>query len=79
MTAEVVQNADFVRTWSAATPLGRIAQPDDIADVVAFLCSPQSRWLTGQVLAVDGGGSLRAEPKMFSDEAWSLGALQALL
>jgi 3-oxoacyl-[acyl-carrier protein] reductase len=79
MTSEVVQDPDFVRTWSAAIPLGRIAQPDDIADVVAFLCGPQSRWVTGQVLAVDGGGSLRAEPKMFPDEAWSLGALQARL
>ncbi len=79
MTAEVVQDPDFVQTWSAAIPLGRIGQPDDIADVVAFLCTPQSRWVTGQVLAVDGGGSLRAEPKMFPDEAWSLGALQAQL
>jgi hypothetical protein len=35
--------------------------------------------VTGQVLAVDGGGSLRVEPKMFPDEAWSLGALQAQL
>ena len=79
MTSEVVQDPDFVQAWSAAIPLGRIGQPDDIADVVAFLCSPQSRWMTGQVLAVDGGGSLRAEPKMFPDEAWSLGALQAQL
>jgi 3-oxoacyl-[acyl-carrier protein] reductase len=37
------------------TPLGRIGQPDDIADVVAFLASPDARWLTGQVLAVAGG------------------------
>jgi len=51
----------------------------EIAEVVAFLCGPQSRWVTGQVLAADGGGSLRAEPKMFPDEAWSLGALQAQL
>jgi NAD(P)-dependent dehydrogenase (short-subunit alcohol dehydrogenase family) len=79
MTAEVVQDPDFVGTWSAAIPLGRIGQPDDVADVVAFLCAPQSRWVTGQVLTVDGGGSLRAEPKMFPDEAWSLGALQAQL
>jgi 3-oxoacyl-[acyl-carrier protein] reductase len=77
MTAQVVQDPDFVRTWSGAIPLGRIGQPDDIADVVAFLCSPQSRWMTGQVLAVDGGGSLRVEPKMFPDEAWSLEALRA--
>jgi NAD(P)-dependent dehydrogenase (short-subunit alcohol dehydrogenase family) len=79
MTAQVVQDPEFVRAWSAAIPLGRLGQPDDVADVVTFLCSPQSRWVTGQVLAVDGGGSLRAEPKMFPDEAWSLEALRAQL
>jgi 3-oxoacyl-[acyl-carrier protein] reductase len=37
------------------TPLGRIGTPDDIADVVAFLASPDARWVTGHVLAVTGG------------------------
>lgn len=39
----------------ALTPLGRIGQPDDVADVVAFLASEDSRWVTGRVLRVDGG------------------------
>jgi 3-oxoacyl-[acyl-carrier protein] reductase len=37
------------------TPFGRIGRPDDIADVVAFLASPDARWVTGQVLAATGG------------------------
>ena len=37
------------------TPLGRIGMPDDIAEVVAFLASPDARWVTGHVLAVTGG------------------------
>jgi 3-oxoacyl-[acyl-carrier protein] reductase len=37
------------------TPLGRIGQPEDIADVVGFLASRDARWVTGQVLAVGGG------------------------
>ncbi len=37
------------------TPLGRIGTPSDIADVVAFLASPDARWVTGQVIEVSGG------------------------
>ncbi|CAH0447138.1 3-oxoacyl-[acyl-carrier-protein] reductase FabG [Ralstonia syzygii subsp. syzygii] len=38
-----------------ATPLGRLAEPDDIADAVAFLASDDSRWITGRTLLTDGG------------------------
>jgi 3-oxoacyl-[acyl-carrier protein] reductase len=36
-------------------PLGRIGEPRDIADVVAFLASDQARYVTGQIITVDGG------------------------
>lgn len=36
-------------------PLGRVGSPEDIAGVVAFLCSDDARYVTGQALAVDGG------------------------
>ena len=45
--------------WAAATPLGRVAEADDIARVVAFLCSADAAWLTGQLLVADGGLTLR--------------------
>jgi len=38
--------------------LKRVAQPDDIGDVVAFLASDDSRWITGDTLRVDGGSKL---------------------
>lgn len=44
-----------VRERTLAAPSGRIAAPEDIADVVAFLLSPQSRHVNGQSLAVCGG------------------------
>jgi 3-oxoacyl-[acyl-carrier protein] reductase len=43
----------------AALPLGRRGTPDDIAYAVMFLLSDLSSWITGQVLAVDGGSSAR--------------------
>lgn len=39
----------------ATTPLGRLGEPDDIADVVAFLASDAARWVTARTLVVDGG------------------------
>ena len=50
--------AEGWRRAAEATPLGRIAEPDDIAALIAFLLSPSARHITGQAIAVDGGLSL---------------------
>jgi 3-oxoacyl-[acyl-carrier protein] reductase len=39
----------------ASIPMGRLGEPEDIAEVVRFLAGPSARYITGQVLAVDGG------------------------
>ena len=44
---------------NASVPLGRIAEPEDIADVVAFLASDQSRYICGALLEVNGGKSVQ--------------------
>jgi len=44
----------------AATPAGRLVTPEDVARVVAFLCSPAAAMICGQVLVVDGGATLPA-------------------
>ncbi|MGF6814326.1 3-oxoacyl-[acyl-carrier protein] reductase [Paraburkholderia atlantica] len=50
-----VMGSEF-ETWAiSTTPLGRIGQPDDIADVVTFLASDDARWLTGESLIASGG------------------------
>ena len=50
---------EFREAIIAATPLGRIARPDDVAGPVLFLASPWSGFMTGQVLFVDGGLVMR--------------------
>lgn len=40
---------------ASMTPLGRLGDPGDIADVVAFLASPEARWVTGQNIRATGG------------------------
>ena len=46
---------DLASDIEAGTPLGRVGNPEDIADVVVFLASYQPRWLTGKLLYVGGG------------------------
>jgi 3-oxoacyl-[acyl-carrier protein] reductase len=41
------------------TPLGRIGETADVAPVVSFLCSEESRWITGDTVFVDGGNNMR--------------------
>ncbi|MFC0040024.1 SDR family oxidoreductase [Actinomadura rayongensis] len=45
---------------AAATPFGRLAEPDEYADLVLFLASERARWITGQTVLADGGLSLGA-------------------
>ena len=44
-----------VERFAARAMMGRIGEPEDIANAVAFLASPESGWITAQVLTVDGG------------------------
>ena len=41
------------------TPLSRVGEPEDIAKVVAFLCSSETAWITGETISVDGGTHIR--------------------
>jgi 3-oxoacyl-[acyl-carrier protein] reductase len=50
-----IHDSDFRKQIEAATPLGRIGQPGDIATVVSFLASDDAKWVTGESLYVSGG------------------------
>lgn len=55
---EAAQN--LIRSWHHGgwTPMGRLGTPADIGNAVVLLCSEEAGWITGQVIAVDGGSSL---------------------
>lgn len=50
-----IVGSDFEKRMVAQTPLGRLGQPSDIAQVAVFLASAQSAWLTGEILTASGG------------------------
>jgi 3-oxoacyl-[acyl-carrier protein] reductase len=52
-----VNDDNAYRRRGHAIPLNRVAEPAEVADAIVFLCSPQARYITGQLLVVDGGAS----------------------
>jgi NAD(P)-dependent dehydrogenase (short-subunit alcohol dehydrogenase family) len=58
LTAPVTDRPELAAGALAGTPLQRLGTAEEIADVIAFLCSPAAAYLTGQELVVDGGSLL---------------------
>jgi NAD(P)-dependent dehydrogenase (short-subunit alcohol dehydrogenase family) len=52
------QGEQIMRAYPLARGLGRLGQPSDIANAVAFLASERAQWITGQILSVNGGYSM---------------------
>jgi NAD(P)-dependent dehydrogenase (short-subunit alcohol dehydrogenase family) len=55
LTARITGNPAAEKASTAMHALGRLGEPDDIADAIAWLLGGSSSWITGQALGVDGG------------------------
>jgi len=70
----IPRDSEIFDSYIENTPLGDVGQPNDVAALVKFLLSHESRWITGQCINVDGGHSLRRGPQFtqflsnFSDD-----------
>ncbi len=55
LTSVLTKVESMLRASAALHPLGRIGEPDEVASAIRWFLDPQQSWVTGQVLAVDGG------------------------
>jgi 3-oxoacyl-[acyl-carrier protein] reductase len=63
LTVSITGNETSRKFSEAMHALGRLGKPEDVARAIVFLLDPNNSWITGQVLAVDGGLS-RVRPKI---------------
>jgi NAD(P)-dependent dehydrogenase (short-subunit alcohol dehydrogenase family) len=59
-TAGAFRNPEMMAAFLAEQPIARHGQVDDIAQAVRYFAGPESSWVTGQLLTVDGGNTLRS-------------------
>jgi NAD(P)-dependent dehydrogenase (short-subunit alcohol dehydrogenase family) len=55
---DAIKYAEFLERSKTTHPLGRPGQPEEVADLIAFLVSPTAGWITGETIAIDGGRHL---------------------
>ena len=59
-----MNNKELQELYGKIIPLGRMATSEDIVNAIAFLCSPQASYITGQNIVVDGGLGLKGQESM---------------
>ncbi len=77
----ITTGGDVLEDYLAQMPIPRVGTVEDIAAAVRFLAGPESGWITGQSLAIDGGHNLRRGPdyRPFAEPAYGADALRGVL
>ena len=68
LAAPLEQDPAVLADYLANMPISRTGTVDDVAHLIRFLCGPESSWITGQCIGVDGGHTLRRGPDV---EHWA--------
>lgn len=63
-TGGMFDTPEVIARFKEEYPLGRLGDPEDIGQAVRYLAGPESSWVTGQSIAVDGGNELRKNPDL---------------
>jgi NAD(P)-dependent dehydrogenase (short-subunit alcohol dehydrogenase family) len=81
MVAAITAGGPVLEDYVAQTPLGRIGTVGDVAGLVRYLVGPESTWLTGQLIGIDGGHALRRGPDYtpYVEPIFGADALRGLL
>lgn len=68
----ITQGGPVLDSYLAEIPLGRVGTVEDVGELARFLIGPESSWITGQCISVDGGQSLRkgADYRAFAEPAY---------
>jgi NAD(P)-dependent dehydrogenase (short-subunit alcohol dehydrogenase family) len=80
LVAGIFATEEVLDSYLTQTPLGRAGQPEEIAELVRFLAGPESAWVTGQAISIDGGHSLRRGPDYtpFAEPVYGADALRGI-
>ena len=80
LTAALTGGGPVTEDYLAQMPMGRIGTVEDVAGLCRYLVGPESTWMTGQVIGIDGGHSLRRGPdfRAYMEPVWGPDALRGL-
>jgi NAD(P)-dependent dehydrogenase (short-subunit alcohol dehydrogenase family) len=81
LVAGIFATEPVLDSYLTQTPLGRAGKPEEVAALIRFLAGPESSWITGQSISIDGGHSLRRGPDYspFAEPVYGADALRGLV